>query len=71
MRVTFAARMSIVAIALFSCSVTHAVFESCETVMYSGSRSCATVGLFFPKIRTLASSIAGENAPKPAVRTLD
>ena len=29
--------------ALFSWSVTQAVFESCDTAMYSGSRSCATV----------------------------
>ena len=31
--------MSISAIALFSCSVTYAVFESSETVTYSGSIS--------------------------------
>ncbi len=36
-------RMSRMPMALFSCSVTQAVFESCDTAMYSGSRSCATV----------------------------
>ena len=43
--------------ALFSCSVTYAVRESCETAMYSGSRSCATVAPG-PKMRIDGSSVA-------------
>ncbi len=42
MLVTVALRISISAIALFSCSVTQAVRESCEVAIYSGSRSSAT-----------------------------
>ncbi len=38
---------SATAIALFSWQATHAVFESGETAMYSGSRSWATLA-FFP-----------------------
>ena len=53
-----------VAMALFSCSVTHAVFESCETAMYSGSRSCATVAPG-PKTRMDGSSVASLKAAKP------
>ena len=49
--------MSITAIALFSWSVTYAVRESAETVMYSGSRSCATVA-FGPKTRISGLSSA-------------
>jgi hypothetical protein len=40
---TSAVARSTSAIALFSCSETHAVVESAETVTYSGSMSCATV----------------------------
>ncbi len=54
--------------ALFSWSVTHAVFESCDTAMYSGSRSCATVASG-PKMRIDGSSVAPLKAPKPAVVT--
>ncbi len=54
MRTNVALAMSSSAIALFSCKVTHAVFESSDTVMYSGSRSCATLA-FGPKIRMLES----------------
>ncbi len=50
--------------ALFSCSVTHAVFESCEIAMYSGSRSSATVAPG-PKIRMDGSSAAPLNAENP------
>ena len=53
-----------VAMALFSCSVTHAVLESCETAMYSGSRSCATLAPG-PKIRIDESSVAPLNSAKP------
>ena len=61
---TFLVFKSIIAMALFSCSVTHAVFESCDTAMYSGSRSCATLAPG-PKIRIDESSVAVLNAEKP------
>ena len=40
---SFARRISISAIALFSCSVTQAVLPSLLTVMYSGSTSLVAV----------------------------
>ena len=59
---------SMIARALFSWSVTHAVFESCETAMYSGSRSCATVAPG-PKIRIDGVQRRPLNAVNPAVVT--
>ena len=50
---TFLVVKSIVAIALFSCNVTYAYSLSLEMVMYSGSRSCATVA-FGPNTRAPA-----------------
>ena len=64
MRTNVALSMSSSAIALFSCKVTHAVFESSDTVMYSGSRSCATLA-FGPKMRMLGSS----DVPLKAVKS--
>ena len=57
-----------IASALFSWQVTHAVRESFETVRYSGSMSFATVALG-PKMRILGSRIAPLNFVKFAMRT--
>ncbi len=60
--------MSSSAIALFSWSVTHAVFESSEAAMYSGSKSCATLAPG-PKRRMRGSSPPALKASKPAATT--
>ena len=70
MRTNVALSMSSSAIALFSCKVTHAVLESSDTAMYSGSRSCATLA-FGPKMRMLGSSAVPLKAVKRAVVTSD
>ena len=73
MRLTRAERMSMVATAFASCSVTRAVRRSSERAMYSGSRSCATVAPG-PLRRMPAGSSRWRGAPalnaaKPTVRT--
>ncbi len=73
MRVTRAERMSTVATALASWSVTRAVRRSPETAMYSGSRSWATVAPGpLRRMPCGSSRLRGApalNAAKPAVRT--
>ena len=63
-RITTADAMSMIASALFSWQVTHAVRESCEIVRYSGSMSCATEAPG-PKMRMLASSLTPLGALTP------
>ena len=69
---TLACAISILAKALFSCNAAHAVFPSLDTVIYSGSKSCAAVA-FGPKIRIplfLNCCSWPLNALKSAVLTL-
>ena len=70
MAVTVALLTSIVAIALFSCSVTQAVRPAWSSAMYSGSRSWAALAPG-PLMRTsLARSASASNPAKDAVATV-